>query len=169
VTGPARHTRTGTDTKRLLHESLDRQRDAVVWKVTGLADAQLRQPRTPSSTSLAGLVKHLASVEYGWFCRTFGRPADEIPFDPADPEADMRAGPDETIADLLAYYTRARAAADETVDELDLAAVGTSSHGDPVSLHWVLVHMVEETARHAGHLDVLRELTDGQTGDRPSS
>lgn len=139
----------------------------MVWKVTGLADAELRQPRTPSGTSLAGLVKHLASVEYGWFCRTFGRLNDEVPFDPDDVDADMRTGPDEAIEDLLAYYACARAAADTVIDELDLDAVGRSWHGDPVSLHWVLVHMVEETARHAGHLDVLRELVDGQTGDPP--
>lgn len=159
--------RTADDAKRLLHESLDRQRNAVVWKVTGVPDDELRQPRTPSGTNLAGLVKHLASVEYGWFCDTFGRPADEVPFDPADPDADMRAGADETIADLLAYYARARAAADEAIDELDLDAVGTSWHGVPSSPHWVLVHMIEETARHAGHLDILRELIDGQTGDPP--
>ncbi len=159
--------RTDTDTKRLLHASLDRQRDVVVWKVAGLVDDELRRPRMPSGTSLAGLVKHLASVEYGWFCRTFGRPAHEVPFDAADPEADVRAGPDEPVADLLAYYAEARAAADEAIEQLDLSAIGTSWHGHPVSLHWVLVHMIEVTARHAGHLDILRELADGQTGDPP--
>lgn len=74
--------------KESLQVSLDRHRDAVVWKLEGLDDAQLRRPMTPSGTSLLGLVKHLASVEYGWFCETFGRESDAVPFDPDDPDAD---------------------------------------------------------------------------------
>ncbi|HEX3783398.1 MAG TPA: DinB family protein [Pseudonocardiaceae bacterium] len=150
--------------KESLQVSLDRHRDVVLWKVSGLDDEQLRRPMTPSGTSLIGLVKHLASVEFGWFRTTFGRPSEEID-DTDDPDCDMRAAPGESTEDILAYYARARVAADATVAELDLADLGISWQGDRVSLRWVLIHMIEETARHVGHLDILRELVDGQTGD----
>ena len=153
--------------KESLQVSLDRHRDVVLWKVDGLSDDQLRRPMTQSGTNLIGLVKHLASVEYGWFCSTFGRESDEIPFDEKDPEADMRAGPHETTAEILAYYGRARAAADKVIEEVDLDELGRAWYGDAVSMRWVLIHMIEETARHAGHMDILRELIDGATGDHP--
>jgi uncharacterized damage-inducible protein DinB len=139
----------------------------VVWKLQGLDDEQLRRPMTPSGTTAVGLVKHLASVEHGWFRRTFGRPSQEWPFDPQDPDADWRVEPGESTAELLAYYDGARTAADEVIAELPLDHVGTSWAGEPVSLRWVLIHMVEETARHAGHLDIVRELLDGAAGDFP--
>jgi Protein of unknown function (DUF664) len=151
--------------KESLHVSLDRHRDAVLWKLEGLDDASLRRAMTPSGTNLLGLVKHLASVEYGWFCDTFGRASESLPFDEADPEADLRVRPHETTEDILAFYGRARAAADRVIDELDLEDTGTAWFGDAVSLRWVLIHMVEETARHAGHVDIVRELIDGLTGD----
>jgi uncharacterized damage-inducible protein DinB len=155
---------TGGD-KQSLHVSLDRHRDAVLWKVEGLDDAELRRPMTPSGTNLLGMVKHLATVEYGWFCETFGRPSEALPFDEDDPEADMRVNSDETTGDILAFYGRARAAADQVIDEVDLDQTGTSWSGETVSMRWVLIHMIEETARHAGHADILRELIDGATGD----
>ncbi len=153
--------------KESLHVGLDRHRDVVLWKVDGVPDDQLRRPMTPSGTSLLGLVKHLGSVEYGWFCETFGRDGEAIPFVEDDPDADMRVGPDETTAETLDYYRRARAAADRVIDELNLDDVGTAWFGEPVSMRWVLIHMLEETARHAGHMDILRELIDGATGDHP--
>ena len=151
--------------KESLKVSLDRHRDAILWKLEGLDDEQLRRAMVPTGTSLLGLVKHLGAVEYGWFCDTFGRPTEPLPFDENDPEADMRARPDETTEDILAFYGRARAAADRTIDELDVEDTGTVWFGDTVSLRWVLIHMVEETARHAGHVDILRELIDGMAGD----
>jgi uncharacterized damage-inducible protein DinB len=151
--------------KEILRFSLDRHRDVVLWKIEGLDDEQLRRPMTPSGTNLLGLVKHLASVEYGWFCETFGRATEPLPFDPDDPDADLRVGPAETTADIVAFYGRARAGADAVIAELDLEDAGTAWHGASVSMRWVLVHMIEETARHAGHLDILRELIDGATGD----
>ena len=147
--------------------SLDRHREVVRWKVTGLSDDDARRPMTASGPSLGGVVKHLASVEYGWFCRTFGRPADEVDYDDNDPDADLRLEANETLADVLAYYDRACAAADDAIGELDLMAIGRSWHGDEVTMRWVLNHMIEETARHCGHLDILRELVDGAAGDHP--
>ena len=79
----------------------------------------------------------------------------------------MRAEPHETTADIVEYYGRARAAADRVIDELDVDDVGTAWFGNTVSMRWVLIHMIEDAARHAGHMDILRELIDGQTGDHP--
>lgn len=151
--------------KQSLLVSLDRHRDVVLWKLDGLTDEQLRAPMTPSGTSLLGLVKHLAAVEYGWFCETFGRETEPLPFDQEDENADLRIDPHETTDEVLAFYARARVAADRVIDELDIEDVGTAWFGDTVSLRWVLIHMVEETARHVGHMDILRELIDGATGD----
>ncbi|WRZ90893.1 DinB family protein [Streptomyces sp. NBC_01007] len=150
--------------KETLHASLDRHRDAVLWKLQGLDDEQVRRVMTPSGTNLLGLVKHLASVEYGWFCSAFGREVEPLWFDPFSDE-DMSAGQDETTERIVEFYGRARTAADRTVTELTLDDVGTTWNGRTVSLRWVLVHMIEETARHAGHMDIVRELIDGGTGD----
>ncbi len=153
--------------KESLQVCLDRSRDAVLWKVEGLDDDDLRRAMTPSGTNLLGLVKHLGAVEYGWFCQTFGRETEPLPFDDDDENADLRVRDDETTADVLAFYGRARAAADLVIAELDIEDTGTAWFGDDVSLRWVLLHMVEETARHAGHVDIVRELIDGATGDHP--
>ncbi len=92
-----------------------------------------------------------------------------MPFDDDDPDADLRVEPYETTDDVLAFYGRARAAADQVIADVDLDETGTAWFGDPASMRWVLIHMIEETARHAGHVDILRELIDGATGDhRPS-
>ncbi|GAA0322698.1 DinB family protein [Kineococcus aurantiacus] len=155
--------------KPSLVASLQRHREAVLWKLEGLDDEQLRRRVVGSEITLLGTVKHLASVEYGWFCSTFGRPSDEVPSAvlDEDPQADWRIHPWETTEGVLAYYQRARAAADAAIRELKVTERGTAWHGETVTLRWVLLHMVEETARHAGHVDVLRELIDGRTGDHP--
>ncbi|MDG4865922.1 DinB family protein [Streptomyces sp. T-3] len=152
--------------KDSLHTSLDRHRDVVLWKLDGLGDEQLRRPLTPSGTSLLGLVKHLAYCEYGWFCETFGRAAEPAP---TEEGADFGIGPDESTADVLALYGRARAAADAVIRELEVTDLGTEWDGGAVTLRWVLIHMVEETARHAGHMDIVRELIDGAAGDFPDT
>ncbi|MFJ8474494.1 DinB family protein [Kitasatospora sp. NPDC094011] len=158
------------DEKESLHAALERHRNVVLWKVQGLDDEQLRRPLTPSGTNLLGLVKHLGGAELGWFRETFGRETGPLPFDiDADDDSDLRIEPHESTADVLAFYARARAAADEVIAELDLEDTGTSWSGRTVSLRWVLIHMTTETARHAGHLDILRELTDGATGDHDRS
>ena len=153
------------DEKTSLRVALDRHRDAILWKVEDLDDEQLRRVMTPSGTTLLGLVKHVAAVEYGWFCDTFGREAEPMPFDEDDPDADLRIRPDETTDEVLAFYGRARAAADRAIDELEVEDTGTAWFGETVTMRWVLIHMVEETARHAGHADIIRELIDGMAGD----
>ncbi|MEU5990804.1 DinB family protein [Spirillospora sp. NPDC047418] len=151
--------------KESLKAALDRHRDVVLWKLQGLDEEQVRRPMTASGTSLLGMTKHLAAVEYGWFCETFGREAEPLPFDDDDPDADLRVGPEDTTEAVVAFYRRARAAADLAIEELDVETRGTAWHGATVTLRWVLIHMVEETARHAGHMDIIRELIDGTTGD----
>ncbi len=151
--------------KESLHVSLDRHRDAVLWKLEGLDEEAARRVMTPSGTSLLGLVKHLGAVEYGWFCQTFGRETEPLPFDEDDEDGDLRVRPDETIADIVAFYDRARAVADRVITDLAIDDTGTAWFGDAVSLRWVLIHMIEDTARHAGHADIVRELIDGTTGD----
>lgn len=153
------------DEKTSLHVALQRHRDAVVWKLDGVSEADARRPMVPSGTSLLGLVKHLASVEYGWFCDTFGRDKEPLPDLDADPEADMRAVEGESASDILAFYARACAAADAVIDAVGLEETGTTWDGRTMTMRWVLIHMLEETARHAGHADILRELIDGSTGD----
>jgi uncharacterized damage-inducible protein DinB len=153
--------------KPSLVASLQRHREAVLWKLEDLDDEQLRRHVVGSGTTLLGTAKHLAHVEYSWFCSTFGRGGDEIPAQvlAEDPQADWRIHPWETTEGVLAYYARARAAADEAIAGLKTTERGTTADGTTVTLRWVLLHVIEETARHAGHVDVLRELVDGRTGD----
>jgi hypothetical protein len=165
---PIRVPFTGAE-KESLQASLDRHREAVLWKMEGLDDASLRRAMTPSGTNLLGLVKHLAAVEYAWFCETFGRAPEPLPFSDDDPNADLRVEPHESTADILAFYARARAAADQVIADFELEDTGTAWFGDAVTLRWVLIHLIEETARHAGHIDIVRELIDGKVGDhRPA-
>src|SRR5580765_3062313 len=152
------------DEKTTLLASLQRHRDVMVWKLEGLDDEQLRRPVVPSGTNLIGLVKHLANAEYGWFCETFGLPTEPLTDISADPEADMRAADGEATEDIVAFYRRAWAASDASILRTPLEATGTSYSGATVSMRWVLVHMIEDTARHCGHLDLARELIDGATG-----
>ena len=147
--------------KESLKAALERLRDVVLWKVEGLTDEQLRRRMTPSGLTLLGIVKYLASLEYRWLCATFGRP-----IDPMSERVEVRSEPTETTAEILTFYGRARAAADEVIDDVILDARGRSWTGEDVTLRWVLLHLVEEAARQVGHMDVMRELIDGQTGDR---
>jgi uncharacterized damage-inducible protein DinB len=151
----------------MLVSILNKQREVMVWKLEGLTDEELRRPMTPSGTNLLGIVKHLAAVEYGWFCTTFGRETEPLPFDNEDEDADLRVNDDESTEDILGFYRRACDASDLAMGEVGLDGEGTAWFGDTVSMRWVILHMIEETARHAGHADILRELIDGSTGYRP--
>ena len=154
---------TGSE-KECLLASLDRHRDAVLWKCEGLDDDALRRQVLPSGNSILGLVKHLATWEYIWFSRTFSRPTELLPLDGDDESADVRVEPGESTADVIAFFGRARAATDQLIAVLDLDQVGKSIFGDDVSLRWVLIHMLEDTIRHVGHIDIMREMIDGAVG-----
>ncbi len=161
----------GTDHKATLHRYLGRQREAVLWKLEGLSERHLRWPMTPTGTNLLGLVKHLGCVEYGYFGDTFGRtPPEPVPWDDPDAEddQDMWATAEESRDDIIGFYRRACAHADQTIESLDLDTVGSVAwwpeERREATLHLILVHVTAETARHAGHADIVRELTDGAAG-----
>lgn len=172
-----------TDPKATLHRYLRNAREALMWKLDGLPEYDIRRPLTPTGTNLLGLVKHLATVEYGYFGDTFGRSYDEhLPwieplaealrtrsdFTPDMLTADMWCSAEESPQDILGLYRRAWAHSDATIETLPLDATGSvpwwsEDHRD-VTLHQILVHMIAETHRHAGHADIVRELIDGAAG-----
>ena len=137
----------------------------VVNKVEGLTLEQASQPMTPSGISPLGIVKHLAWAEAGWYRDTF---AGEPDFREDSNEESFVLGPEDTIESVVASYrdecARARAIID-SAESLDALSARESAIRGRVSLRWVLLHMIEETARHAGHLDLMREQIDGKTGD----
>lgn len=157
--------------KAVLHRYLQTHRDVMVWKLEGLSDYDARRPLTPTATNLLGLVKHLAAVEAGYFGDTFGRPLPDRPawFDDETPNADMWATAEEAREDIVGLYRRVWAHADATIGSLDLDAPGTVpwwGERGSVTLQQILVHVIAETARHAGQADIVRELIDGTTGLR---
>lgn len=157
------------DPKTTLCRYLQASRDAVLWKVEGVAEQDLRMPMTGTGTNLLGLVKHLAGIEAEYFGVCLGRPwPDPMPWwnDSADPTDDMWARADESPEQIVDLYRRAQSWADETIAELPLDATAHVPWWDPpeTTLHRLLVHMIAETARHAGHMDILRETIDGQRG-----
>ena len=161
------------DEKTQLTTYLQIARDAVLWKLDGLSEYDVRRPMTRTGTNLLGLVKHLASVEVGYFGDTFGRPFDmPLPWwdDDAETNADMWATADESREHIVDFYRRACVHADATIDALPLDAIGQvpwwPEGRREVTLHRVLVHVIAETDRHAGHADILRELIDGAAGLR---
>ena len=162
------------DAKAQLLDYLTDARGAVRWKLEGLADLDVRRPLTPTGTNLLGLVKHLAVGEATYFGSVFGRPFEpHLPWwdDDAPEGIDLWATPAESRGELLATYAAAIAHADVTIGALDLAAPGHVPWWPrpDVTLHSVLVHVLSETCRHAGHADILREQLDGATGMTPTN
>lgn len=155
--------------KSKLHQYLQEGRDAIVWKLDGLGNYDVRRPLVRTGTNLLGLVKHLTYVEFGYFGPVFNRPTGvQNPWFEAgaEPNVDMWATPQESREDVVGLYRRAWAVADSTINDLDLDSPGVVSWwgGANVTLHTILVHVIAETHRHAGHADVVRELIDGSAG-----
>ncbi|MGI5499532.1 DinB family protein [Lentzea sp. CA-135723] len=156
--------------KAYLHGDLRELREVLVWKLDGLPEADVRRPLVASGTNLLGLVKHLTLTEARYFGEVFGRPFPEpLPRwdDLSARGLDMRADEFESREDVVARYRRAWAHSDATIEGL---AVDSPGHvpwwpRPDVMLFNVLVHVVSETARHAGHADILREQLDGATGE----
>jgi uncharacterized damage-inducible protein DinB len=164
---------TESDFKADLRRYLQTGRDALLWKLDGLSEYDVRRPLVPTGTNLLGLVKHVASVEADYFGSTFGRAFPEpMPWlsDEAEANADMWATADESREDIVAFYRRVWAHSDATIDSLGLEAAGHvpwwPAERREVTLHRVLVHVIAETHRHAGHADIVRELADGAVGLR---
>jgi hypothetical protein len=152
--------------KAELHRSLRATRQALLSRLEGLGEYDLRRPMTPSGTNLLGLVKHLADLEYIYFGASFGRTLP--PWDKSYPEADMWARPEEASQYILGLYHQACVHADMTISQLGLDAPGSvahwNEHDSSTTLGAMLVYMIWETAQHAGHADVIRELIDGKAG-----
>lgn len=157
----------------LLHY-LRAAREALVWKLDGLSEYDIRRPLTPTGTNLLGLVKHVAGVELGYFGDSFGRPfftEDPPPWwytQDAEPNADMWATADESREDIVGLYHQAWEHSDNTFATLPLDAVGHvpwwPEERRETTLHHLLVRVLADTHRHAGHADIVRELIDGAVG-----
>lgn len=156
---------------------LDYQRATFAWKTRGLTDEQLRQGLAPTSMTLAGMLKHLAVVEDGWFARVAAdapmpEPWASVDWD-ADPDWDWSSAHEQTAEELRELWgervensravvaAQLSAGASEALDRTHSAWGGAGR----VSLRWILLHMIEEYARHNGHADLLRESIDGETGE----
>jgi hypothetical protein len=160
--------------KAELHRYLQEGRDAVLWKLDGLSEYDIRRPLVPTGTSLLGLIKHLAGGELGYFGDTFGRPsAEKLAWDEADPNSDMFATADESREDITGLYRRAGAHSDATIDALPLDAVGHvpwwPAERSEVTLNHILIRVAADTNRHAGQADIVRELIDGAAGRLPGT
>jgi len=160
------------DAKRIIRGYLVRQRQGLLAKLDGLSERDVRWPMTPTGTNLLGLVKHVASIELGYFGEVFERPSDiPLPWFDNDAEinADMWATAEEWRDEIVTLYQRAAAHADATIEALALDSPGRVPWWPPereqVTLQQIMVHVTAEIARHAGHADILRELIDGNAGD----
>jgi uncharacterized damage-inducible protein DinB len=166
-------TDTPPDPKAILHRYLRVQRDQLVAKLDGLGEGDVRRPMTPTGTNLLGLVKHVASVQIGYFGEVFDRPHGlALPWfdDGAEANADMWATADETREEILELHRISARHSDATIEALDLDSPGLVPWWGPdrehVTLHLILVHVSVETARHAGHADIIREMIDGFAGNK---
>ncbi|WP_066287421.1 DinB family protein [Arthrobacter sp. B6] len=161
--------------KETLHHYLRVRRENLLGKLDGLSEYDVRRPVTPTGTNLLGLVKHVASVELGYFGEVFGRPSGRhlrwLGGD-ASPDADMWATADETREEILELHRFAAAHSDATIEALPPDAAGIvpwwPEERRHVTLHQILVHMLAERSQHLGHADILRELVDGSAGQRPA-
>jgi uncharacterized damage-inducible protein DinB len=164
------------DETTTLRAFLDYHRDTFRWKCGGLTQEQLAQSLPPTDMTLGGMMKHLAVVESGWFEETFAGGSQMPPFDTVDWDADRdwewHTAKDDTPEELFALFDEAVRRADAVIEQ---AMAGPGLDGDsaekdrregtPFSLRWILVHMIEEYARHNGHADLIRESIDGETGE----
>ncbi len=159
------------DEPTMLNAWLDYHRATLAIKCDGLSDAQLRERAVPPSTlSLLGLVRHMAEVERGWFRRVLGgEDAAPLYYSPDDPDGDFDNVEEADVAEAFASWQSECAHARQLVAaapslEVSGREVSGRRRGEAVSLRWILLHMIEEYARHNGHADLLRERIDGTVG-----
>ncbi len=148
-----------------LRSYLDGARDVLVWKLEGLSEYDTRRPLTPTGTNLLGLVKHSTSSHRNYFGIVFGR--GDAPATGSGSQFLVK--PEETREAIVANFREACRAADQTISELPLDTIGHVPWwgSAPVTLHHVIVHVIADTQRHAGHADILREMLDGAAGLLP--
>lgn len=162
----------GDETSTLLG-FLDFQRDTLRWKCSGLTREELNRTLPPSTLTLAGLVKHLTVVEAGWlnlfFAGGYAAPSWLGSADREDPDWSFRTAADDSEEDLFAWLAETQEFSRQIVaaapDGLDTLSQSEDDRGRPHSLRWILVHLIEEYARHVGHADLIRESIDGATGE----
>jgi uncharacterized damage-inducible protein DinB len=153
--------------KDYLHGQLSQAREALVWKLEGLSEYNIRRPLTATGTNLLGLIKHTATWEARYFGEVFGRPFSEpLPRWQDSDGSDLWVTADESRADIVDFHRRVSEHADGTIRELPIDAPGHVPwwRRPEVTLFAVLGHVLNDTTRHAGHADILREGLDGQTG-----
>ncbi|WAL93280.1 DinB family protein [Streptomyces sp. Je 1-369] len=155
-----------------LHGRLRRDREALLWKLDGLSEYDTRRPLTATGTNLLGLVKHVATVEARYFGEVFDRPSPEpLPRWQDSDGSDLWAAEDETRDQIIGFYRRTWEHSDATINALPLDAPGHvpwwSEPRPNTNLFAILVHVLGESNRHAGHADILREGLDGRAGMRP--
>jgi len=146
---------------------LDYQRESMVRKLDGLSEEQARFEPTPASNSIIALLSHLGYVERWWFQKVFAGAKPQFPWSKDDSDADFRVTSDRTIDDLITFYRTEWERSNEiarAAPSLDEPAASRERRNTSISLRWILNHMIEETARHAGHADITRELIDGSIG-----
>ena len=146
----------------MLSAFLDRYRETMIWKLQGLSKEQASRRLVPSDTTLLGVVKHLAYVERYWFHDFKGDPI-SLPWNEGEPEREFVIEREDTVESITALYEGEIARSREIVEQSSLDDLSKPAK-EPLSLRWIMIHMIEETARHAGHADILRELTDGAIG-----
>ena len=153
----------GTE-KETLEAFLDYHRDTLLMKCEGLSDEELRRPMVVSGTSMLGVVKHLGYVERWWFQEVFAAESTEFLRRSDDRDAEFRIEESDSTESVIEFYkqecNKSRAIVASAKPE-DIAKHSNSER----SLRWILVHMIEETCRHNGHVDILREMIDGRTGE----
>jgi hypothetical protein len=150
---------TVADEKQTLKDFIDYLRESIIIKASGLSDEDARRKLVPSDTTLLWLVQHMVVVEMSWFQHVFAGLDVDLPKDGSE------VG--DTVESAVTSYRDAIARSNEIIDacdDLDQRAARAGRAPEPISMRWILVHMVEETARHAGHADILREQIDGETG-----
>ena len=150
----------------MLSAFLDRYRETILWKLQGVTKDQASGRLVPSATTLLGIVKHLAYVERGWFPIYFAGGPANYPWaeDEPDQDIDFRVSATDTVESVSSLYQEEIARSREIVAGASLDDLSKEQNRGPRTLRWIMVHMIEETARHAGHADILRELTDGAIG-----
>ncbi len=157
------------DERTMLMAWLEFHRETMVEKITGLTEEQARWKPAPTANSLLGLILHLANVEHWWFSECFAGNPDVFPTwgDPDDRDYDFKPTPQHTIEGAIELYRQWWTTGNEiaAAGDLDAVAQHPRSQKKGTTLRWILVHMIEETARHAGHADITRELIDGKIGD----
>jgi uncharacterized damage-inducible protein DinB len=161
--GVTRAARRG-DERTILLGALQRLRDLVAWKLREASDETLRSATTASGLSIPGVIRHLTNVERSWLRDTFARePGLSFDWSDEEPDGEFHPPPEVGVAELLADYR----AEQERCDAVVLAAASLEEASGGYSLRWILVHLIQETARHLGQMDLLRELADGETGEEP--